>query len=1058
MNQNAVKLRSISHFLKLMSRCLSFFFLVILFQFVILIANAQTIGITGVVKSSSGETLPGVVVKIKNTPNAAVTDLNGKYAITVPNAQSVLIFTYLGFDVQEQVAGNNKVIDVTLKESQTELQEVVVVGYGTQKKGSVTGSVTSISSKDIEDIPSANLSSALAGRLSGVSISQGTGKPGTSATFSVRAQGTINNFDPLFVIDGIIRDKFAFDGLDASEVENISVLKDGASAAIYGSRAANGVVLITTKKGRIGKPVINYSGTMSMETPAMIPETMSAFEQATYLNDGSWTSYITNPSSTKTDPRTQSGWFSNDELEHFKTTNYSWLEDAWQDPSSMRHTLNVSGGSEAVSYFIGGSYFDQIGSFENLKFNKYNLRGSIDATITKSLKASLSLSTDNRYDEKPNWNSDGDRDRMNDLYKGLLLRTKFIPSMINDLPVWNGIEWHPLMLISEESGIHTKKWQNTNADITLEYKVPQIKGLALKAMFNKMIRNSLVKRVNFPYTLYQFKAAGENNHYIDPVNEFTGQTKIRDDGNYVKKDYSLNNNYQLNGFVTYDLKLKKHSINSLFVYEQAEGSSERFDAQRNQLVSWSIPEFFAAGSDPTQSVVGGGSVGEFGRQSYVGRINYAYDDKYLIEAAFREDGSTQFAPEHRWGFFPSVSAGWRISSEPFFKNNVPFVEYLKLRGSVATLGNDAVGGWQWMLRYGLTTGAVFENQQLGIEPKELPNYALTWEKSRSYSLGFDSYLLKNSFSLSFDYFYRQTYDILDTRTVSVPTTFGADLPKENYSAIDSKGFEIELGYNSDPVKKLQYYIKGNFGYADSRWVKRDEAVNMRPYLSEIGQKIGRIWGYESTGIIRTQEQLDAIMTENPKMKVLGQDPVLGMLMYRDVRGPNTDQPDGIITTDDKVVVVENTRPPVTYGFNLGGKWKGLMLDVFFQGLAGSQKVLDFRSGGINYHTSTFKYKTDHWTETNPGASQPSAKGDKNNEISTFWVRDASFMRLRNVNLSYNIPSELTKRIGVNKVRAFVTGTNLFLLEDHIRWMDPEAVSLSDYPVMKSFSLGLNIGL
>ncbi|HET9570751.1 MAG TPA: TonB-dependent receptor [Bacteroidales bacterium] len=1017
---------------------------------------AQNKTITGVVTDNVGETLTGVTIVVKGTKNAAFTDVNGKYSIGVNQSADMLVFSYMGMVKQEVRIDGKSVIDVIMQKNEVDFDEVVVVGYGTQRRESVTGSLTSISADKIMDLPTANLSSTLAGRLSGVVISQGTGKPGTSSSFSIRAKGTINNSDPLYVINGVVRDKFAFDGLDASEVENITVLKDGASAAIYGSRAANGVVLVTTRKGFIGKPVITYTGTMGLETPAMIPETMSAFEHATYLNDAAWTSYITNPSPTKVDPRTQSSWYTDDELEHFKTTNYSWLNDAWETPFSTRHTLNVTGGSEAVRYFIGGSYYYDKGSFSNLSYNKYNLRASVEANITKNLTASLNLSTDNRNDVKPNWKSDGERDRMNDLYKGMLLRTKFIPSMINGLPVWNGIEWHPLMLISKESGLNTKKWQNVNADFVLEYKVPQVKGLKLKLLYNKSIDNTLIKQVKYPYTLYQFKTAGTNNHYIDPSNELTGQTKVRDDGNYVKKSYELENNYQLNAFVTYDWKHAKHDLNALFVYEQAEGNNEQFDALRNFLVSPTIPEFFAAGSDPTQSVVGDGDVGESGRQSYVSRLNYTYDSKYLLEAAFRFDGSTKFAPENRWGFFPSLSAGWRISSEPFFENNVPDVNYLKFRGSYAMLGNDAVGGWQWMPRYGITTGAIFENQQLGIVPQELPNYMLTWEKSRSYNLGFDSRFLNDRFNLSFEYFYRQTFDILDTRTVSVPTTFGAKLPKENYSAIDSRGIEVELGYNSDPKKDLQYYANGNFGVARSWWVKRDEATNMRPYLSEIGQNIGRIWGYESTGIIRTQEQLDAILTENPTMKVLGQDPVLGMLMYKDVRGPNSDEPDGIITTDDKVVVVENALPPITYGFNMGMKWKGLMLDVFFQGLAGYQKVLDFRSGGINNHTSTFKYKVDHWTEANPNASQPSAKGDKNNEVSTFWVRDASFLRCKNVTLSYDIPTLFTKKLGINRVKLFVNGTNLFLLEDHIKWMDPEAVSLSDYPVMRNFSFGLNV--
>ncbi len=446
---------------------------------------------------------------------------------------------------------------------------------------------------------------------------------------------------------------------------------------------------------------------------------------------------------------------------------------------------------------------------------------------------------------------------------------------------------------------------------------------------------------------------------------------------------------------------------------------------------------------------------ESSRLSYVGRLNYAYADKYLLEAAFRVDGSTKFAPDQRWGFFPSVSAGWRISSEPFFSENIKFIDYMKLRGSIATLGNDAIGGWQWMARYGITTGAVFNGLSYGLEPKEVPNPKLTWEKSTSYNIGFDSRWFRNKFDFSFEYFYRRTYDILDNLNVSVPTTFGASLPKENYSEVKSRGFEVELGYN-DRIGKVDYYLRGNFSFANSWWSKKDEAENIRAYKSEIGQSLSREWGFECIGMIRTEEQLQQYMEENPNMTIKGQKPGLGMLIYKDVRGPESDEPDGIITDDDKVVIIENKVAPITYGFTIGGKWKGFMLDIFFQGMAGHKKLMDFRGNGINAHTSTFKYYNDHWTPENTNASMPGATQYKNNEASSFWVRNASFLRCKNISISYDLPKTFVQRIGIEKARLFLNGTNLFLLQDKVKWMDPEATSISDYPVMRNFSFGLNI--
>lgn len=1024
--------------------------------FLSLTVKAQSITQVGTIVDKNNEPMIGVTVQLPNGNGGTITDLDGKFSINVEKG-TILTFSYVGYN-QVALKATGGTMNVTMLEDTKGLDEVVVIGYGTQKKGSITGSVSSVDVKAIEDFPSANLSSILAGRLSGVYITQGTGKPGTSASFSVRAKGTPNNSDPLYVIDGVVRDKMAFDALDISEVSNISVLKDGASAAVYGSRAANGVVLITTKKGGSMKPVINYTGTLGVDVPAMIPETLTAYEQAVYLNDRAMQDYmnnaIWNPNVMQQDPKTKASWYTDDELEHFKSTDYSFLDDAWKTPWSTRHALNITGGSDKVRYFIGGSYFYNVGSFDNLKYSKYNFRASIDADITKDLKVGLNISTDNRRDTKPNWQSDGDRDRMNDLYKGLLLRTKTIPSMIDGKPVGNFIEWHPLMLISEESGLHTKKWQNININAFLEYSVPFINGLKFKFQYNRTVDNRLIKKFNFPYVMYNFQTAGTNNHYIDPSN-VVASTKTRDDGNYVYKQNSLSEEYQLNFFATYDRTFGKHDLSAVFVYEQSEGNSEAFDAQRNKLITWEMPEFFGASGDASESIVGDGSVSESGRLSYVGRVNYSYAEKYLLEAAFRVDGSTKFAPDQRWGFFPSVSGGWRISSEPFFSKNIHFIDYLKLRGSIATLGNDAIGGWQWMPRYGITSGAVFSGLSYGLQPKEVPNPKLTWEKSTSYNIGFDSQLLKNKLTFSLEYFFRHTYDILDNLTVSVPTTYGASLPKENYSQVNSRGIEMELGYHNN-VGNLQYDFSGNFSYAKSWWQKKDEAENIRPYKSEIGQPLSRKWGFECVGMIRTEDQLKQYMEENPQMTIKGQKPGLGMLIYKDVRGPQSDEPDGIITDDDKQVIIKNTIAPITYGFSVGGSWKGFMIDVFFQGMAGNKKLMDFRGNGINAHTSTFKYYNDHWTPENTNASMPGATQYKNNEASSFWVRNGSFLRCKNVSLSYDLPKLFTKSIGLEKVRIFVNGTNLFLLQDNVKWMDPEATSISDYPVMRNFSLGLNV--
>lgn len=1013
--------------------------------------SAQTITATGTVIDEKNEPIPGVSVLVKGTSKVAITDQRGNFSIQCPSG-STLHFTFIGFKDVDQVVSDKR-MKITLADNTNGLNEVIVVGYGTQKKGSVTGSITSVDVKAIADIPTASLANILAGRLTGVQIATTTGKPGSGSSLNIRAKGTINNSDPLYVIDGAVRDKGAFDALDPSEVSNVSVLKDGASAAVYGSRAANGVVLITTRKGGNSAPIVTYSGTVGIDDPTMIPKTLSSYEQAIYLNDYNMVTYLINGG---VDPRTTPKWYADDELEHFKNYNYSYIDAAWKTPFTTRHALNVSGGSDKVRYFIAGSLYDATGSFENLKFSKYNFRANVDVNVTKNLTLGLNLSTDNRRDRKPFWPSDGDRDAMDNLYLGFLWRSKMNPGIIDGKYVQhNGQEQNPLALISEEHGSNTRKWQNVNANVYAEYKVPYLDGLKLKLQYNRSIDNRLTKIVSLPYDMYNFKAAGTNGHYIDPSNQVIG-TYTHALENYIRKENRLDQDYQLNFYATYDKTIRKHDISALFVYEQSEAENETFDARRNNLIIWSMPEFFAASPDASQSIVGAGGLGEEGRLSYVGRLNYAYDSKYLLEGAFRIDGSTKFAPNNRWGFFPSVSAGWRISREAFFSNNIKFVNDLKLRASVATLGNDAVGGWDWMPKYNVTTGAVFDAQNYGLIPGVLPNPDLTWEKSTSYNLGFDSRLLNNKVDFTAEYFFRHTYDILDTRSASVSTSFGASLPKENYSIINAHGFEFELGYHDGIGKDFSYSVSGNFSYAKSQWVKRDEAANQRPYLSEIRQTINREWGYESVGIIRTQEQLDKMLADYPNMSVLGQKPVLGMIMYKDVRGPNSDTPDGTITVDDKVVIRKQTIPPISYGLSLGAKWKGFGLDVLFQGLAGYEKIISERGSLVKDWNSTFQFRADHWTPENPNATMPSGMNNKNTELSTFWVYNASFIRCKNIMLTYDIPASATKSIGLNKVKLFVNGTNLFLLENHLKWNDPELYNVSSYPIMKNYSLGVNV--
>jgi len=1035
-------------------------------------------------EAPSGDSMPGVNVVVKGTSTGVSTDLDGGYTITVPNENAVLQFSYIGYTTQEIVVGSQRTIDVQLREDTQLLDEVVVIGYGTQKRGSITGSIAAINAEVIQDVAVTNLSNALAGRLSGVSINQTTSRPGASATFNIRAQGTINNSAPLYVINGVVSTKEAFDALDASEVENISVLKDGASAAIYGSRAANGVVLVATKKGNTSKPVITYSGMYGFSDAVGVPTVMTAYEHAVYMNNNRYLGWLTNPNrDPNADPRVNNrDWFTDDELAHFKTTNYWALDDEWRTPITTRHTLNVNGGNDAVRYFIGGSYLYNKGSFDNLKYSRYTLRASVDAKITRTLSASLDISTNARYDERPYWGSDGGESNdsssavsgstignlgsqeMHDLYKGLLLRNRMVPAYINGLPVSHrqlAIEQHAGMNISKESGEQLQRWQMVTTNAELRYDAPFLKGLQASLQLSNTSNNRLVKQVDYPYTMYYFTASGTNGHYIDlDANPQIVGTQLRagNPPSRVKKIHQQTRSYQLNAFIRYNNTFGKHAVNGVLVYEQYERFFEMFDAQRNGLISWELPELFATSGDVSDSTVGAGSVTEDGRISYIGRMEYQYDNKYLLEAVLRIDGSVRFAPAERWGYFPSVSAGWIMSSEDFFKNNIKFINFFKLRGSVSMLGNDAVGGWQWMPRYTINnTVAVFEDATYALLPGSLPNPKLTWEKSTSYNIGFDARMLKNRLGFGFEYFTRRTTDILDNRIASVPTTFGASLPSENYATIGAKGIEIEPNWRDKIGRNFTYSLTGNFGWAKSWWIKRDEALNIREYRSEIGQPLNRVWGYQYTDIIRSEAEAQAL--RDAKVTILGQEARAGMLMYKDIRSATDDHtPDGIITTDDQVVIIQNARPRFTYGFGADAKWKSVSANIHFSGLGGHQKLNDYRQTSVNNYTNQFAWKNDHWTPENPDASQPSPVGNQNSQSSTFWVEDASFLRCDLATVSYDLPNGWTNAVGLSKVRLYVQGTNLFLFKNKIYWMDPQATRSTDYPRLREFTMGINITL
>lgn len=1012
------------------------------------ISNAMNVVADIVVKgkvSNAEGPLPGVTVQIKGVRKGVTTDESGDYTITAPE-DATLVFSYAGLK-EERVAINKRtVINITMT-ADASLEDVVVIGYRTQTRGALTGSVSAVKGTDFANTPVDNLSNALAGRLSGATIAQNAGTPGMESSIKIRGFATFNNANPLFVIDGIVSDKFAFDGLTPNEVESITILKDGASAAIYGSRAANGVVLVTTRRGKEGAPRLTYNGLYGWQEPTKIPEPLNAFEHASQINHQ--LKYINVP---ETDAR----YYTADELDYFKNNSWSWVDEMWQNPSTTQHSLDVSGGAKGIKYFMGGSYNKATGSFNNVDFQKLSLRGNMDVTVSKNLKVSLDLNTETRQFNGPSW--DVNNWRLEDLYKALLFRSAMVPPYVNGKPVGNWIEWHPgVVLTPGESGYNKRKMTGLNSTVTLNYTVPFVKGLSAKTSINRYTRDIYTKQFNLPYNMTLFNTTGGHNHIVGEQ-----ETGLRP---RLTPEFLLSRNdkitrYQFNAQLNYKRSFGQHNLDAIAVYEQAEEDFNFFNGRRDDFISSAIDQYIAG--SPTGATADGAQT-EFARIAYVGVLSYNYAQKYLLEASFRYDGSVIFPPGNRWGFFPSVSAGWRVSDENFFKN-VRFINDLKIRASIGLLGNDSVGTFQYIQAYNIQPGAIFNEQTYGLEPGKIANKNITWEKSLNYNVGIDSRFWDNRMGLKLDLFYRHTYDILASRDLSIPSTFGAQLSDENYQELDSKGFEIELDYTSPAGRsknQFTWFARGNFGFATNKVLRYNEAQNIRPYQAQTGHNIGRIFGYYATGILRTQKDLDALPAG---YTILGVKPQLGMLNYRDIRGVTSDEPDGKITTDDRDYIGKYTTAPINFGFSIGGSWKSISIDILFQGLAGAKAMLPTAGRDIQARAeeSSFRYWADSWSPTNPEGKYPGYRIATNYRTrfdeSTFFMMDNSFVRLKNVTLSYNLPQSLIAKAGVKNCRVYFTGSNMLLVYSGNKVYDPELNNIQSYPMMAGYSFGLNLGL
>ena len=1035
--------------------------------------------IIGMVTDSNGEPLPGVNIYEKSDPtHGVITSVYGRYSITVTADASILIYSFVGFETEEIDINGRKVINITLKDSSIALDEVVSIGYGTQKKVSVTGAVTSLKAEDMTQIPSSNLSNLLAGRAPGVQITSTSGFVGSSSSIEIRGKGSWNNEPPLFVIDNIIVAKEDFDALDPNEVENISFLKDAATSAIYGARSAGGVVLVTTRTGSNKKAQFNFKGSYIIQTPTRPLQDWSAQEELTYWNDKAETM----------------GWapkFGQDAFDYYRDNNisgYKVNDFIWRDPSAQQYNLSVNGGNDQISYFIMAGTNMNKGSYDNTDYNRYNFRSNLTAKINDYIDINLNLSG---YQTNLNmfWPGSDPNQSLQSAVDGIYRSTFRISRLFpfyqeedgtptNNMSAYpvkiTGIAWHPVKIIDNNSYRETVT-NDVRGTFRFNLKIPGVEGLKTSFLIN--YNNNTVNQKDFAaaYDYYPIRlslpdgSTGTVPYIPEPVNVESATPNSPDNNQYVGEQAIYTHSYQLNWFLNYDRTFGEHTVSGLLIYEQAATKGKQFSGRGEDLIySRQIDQIFNT-SNETDRRHFDGSEYEWGRKSYIGRAHYEFSSRYIAEFSFRYDGSYKFAPDNRWGLFPSGSVGWRISEESFFTSNV--ISNMKLRLSVGSTGNDAIPPFQYVNKF--IPGRSFvigDNMMNSLTAGAPANYDATWEKAIVYNFGFDFGFFNEKLSGQIDAFYRHSWNILGQRIGQVPETYGAPLTFENYGEMEVKGIDFSIQYRNK-AGQFDYHVGVNMGFAiDNILVKDEPEERKNTWRSQIGNPLSRLWGFETDGLIRDQVTLDKLLADG--FTQFDRDPVLGALLYNDLRGPDYDgDPDGNVDIYDMTWISNNGKPRINYGLNMGASWKGISVDMLFQGVGKYDKMITTMNshhvgyGGV-FQLSDAPYfeiwAKDHWSEDNPDAQYPRAHNTQYPNpdefgfaSSQFWIRKGAYVRLKNLNIAYSLPKAWVTKVAVDQFQIFFNGVNLFEISD-IPEMDPEQYMLDSYPIMKSYTFGVNI--
>lgn len=976
-----------------------------------ILEKAATVQLTvsgKVTSTDDNEPMPGVSILVKGLQQGTTTDIDGAYTLNVPDENSVLIFSFVGYLAQEVTVGNRKEISISLQTDTKALSEVVVVGYGTQKKINLTGSVATVDSKQLADRPITNISSALQGTLPGVTVIQQSGQPGRdNGIIRVRGVGTMNNAAPMVVVDGVIS---SMENINPNDIESISVLKDASAGAIYGSRAANGVILVTTKRGQSGKPVISYNGYFGIQQLTNQARYLGSYDYANLLNEG-----LKNEGK---QPR-----YSDVELEKFRTgsdpesyPDTDWMELLYQGSGIQQsHNLSFSGGADASRYLLSLGYLDQKGLIKQANSDRLNLRFNLDSKVSDRISIGLTTSFIRQGITEPSGVSG--RSGIGEVIRQ---SHRIPPTFLNKFPngTWaRHIDGNPIAWVEEGGKMQDIVYGGLG---NLFGEIVLAKGLKLRGSagvdFNLIDKTTHLKKIEYGDGTYQGPNA------VDDVT----MRSVR---------------VILQSFLSYEKSFNNHNFNFLGGTSR---ESLRYDENRSYRRNFPNNSLTELNAGSIDGMIASGYAYDYNLGSYFGRLNYDFKGKYLFEASMRYDGSSRFAQAKRWGLFPSFSAGWRVSEESFLRD-ISVINDLKIRGSYGSLGNNEISEYLYIPSITLGVNYPFGGAiQPGAAQTISANSNLRWERSTTLDLGFDLAVLNNKLTLTADYYDRYTDNILIT--VPVSSIYGLPAPTVNAGALRNKGFEFLLGH-ANRFGRFKYDASFNMGYNKSV-VEKYANPSKGWRIQAEGYEWNAFYGYESIGYYQTDEDVKSLP------KVPGAPVQKGDLVFKDQNG------DGKIDGDDRISL-GNDVPRITFGFNLNASYQNFDINIMGQGAAKVNQVLnnEIQFPFMNGAKAQVKH-LDRWSPENRDAAFPTVHVDQqhNYAISSFNTVRSDYFRIKNLQLGYSLPKQLLESFKISRLRVYAGGQNLLTFTKLAGGFDPESQVNAQYryPNVKIYTAGLNL--